>query len=707
MQHMLSFPKTWRRGGTVTDGLCEIFRPILSKMSGRVFNGALFAKKVEEAYDIRTTNVAAEGIGNRLEELGLLVRDSKNELRVGTVTNDVPQELIDQVEHILENFLDYSRFLLEGNPGENTFEDDELIDALSNFLLSTGPEALLERTEKNYYKGTKVSIKKSNDRPSRKEQELDSIVSMYLGDLSDNSPEKIDFLSAVSSVSVLSDVVLTLQEPVNKEDMKGIDIYIDTPIVFAILDLSTPEDLDYATEFFSLLKSCGVNLKLPEHLLVEFRSGLSTQIEAATSGSQMAYGPLVPRIRSDMATKLRARNIYNSPDKYLAELGVSIISEAEFLNVRYEQYISLVEKTTMELVGVMGPWETSVHRRENDARSIALSFFSRSTKGAESLLECGHVFVTRNETIARNGRETLVNRRQIERREFPPIITDKELAGILWFAGSEVIGRLQKKKLLANCAAIMNPNQAVITTMKEALHNIDPELSEEMEAVVLDRNARFKLSKITRGNENNLENKDMLVVYEELKETLIDEQRLESENEIDELHEIYKEEIGELKKEKEDGRIDFENAILAVVDSSNSELESERQQRIEVEKREELKLEEDKYQLSQEKKLRIETEKQLDRVNKRVNRQAKNGRKRLKWEIVTLLLILFFVISNYFISLFNGSSVDYIAKLVIYSFEFIFIYWLSSKLFFTNLLDKYEKKYIEKERRKLDIDVIG
>ncbi len=697
------------RGGTVADGLCEIFKPILAPMSGRIFQSDLFAKSVQETYDIPTLKVAADGIGEKLLELGLLEKDSEDNLRVRKIEVSVPPETVLEVEKILDDYIQYSKQLIEENPGENEFTDDVLIDALTNFLLSAGPEAEIELTEVNYFKGNTLSRDKKSEKPNRTEQELNALVSMFLDDLKENSPERLEFLSAVSSAALLSDVVLTLQEPVTKAEIKGIKIYLDTPIIFALLDLSTPEDYDHASEFASLLKSCELELRLPEHLLVEFRTGLNTQIEAAINGSGRGYGTLVHRITGDELTRIRARNILSAPEKYLADLGIQISKETDILNIRYEQYIEPVEETTKELVGVMGSWFGSAARRANDARSIALSLYARSSKGAESLPECGEVFVTRNEQITKNGRSALIHRGYLDRREFPPVITDKELAGILWFAGTAAIGNLQKKKLLANCAAIMNPNQAVITSMKEALYKKDPKLAEEMEATILDPNARLRLSEISRGNENNLPSDDILETYDQIKKALIEDHTEQTKRELNQLEENHTQIVEALNKAKTSDRQEFENTIMEVVQTSDDEvteknqrIQKEAQARVETEKQAKLQLETKQYDLDKERNARSIAEKSLTNIDKRLKSKAKTYRTGIKFTVILLFLCYFVLISNFLSALNVLPEQNIILKMIIYIIDFGLAAWLGSNTFISNHLDKAEEKYYERLKRRLN-----
>src|SRR5437879_13808039 len=98
----------------------------------------------------------------------------------------------------------------------------------------------------------------------------------------------------------------------------------------------------------------------------------------------------------------------------------------------------------------IGPVMENLERRIRDAQSIATVLRLREDpQNAKSIADARWIFITRNDSVAAKSHGFLVMRKLMGRDDVPPAVTDRRLAGYLWFAVGGNLGALSGKKLVA------------------------------------------------------------------------------------------------------------------------------------------------------------------------------------------------------------------------------------------------------------------
>ncbi|MBK8066244.1 MAG: hypothetical protein IPK27_01050 [Rhodanobacteraceae bacterium] len=148
----------------------------------------------------------------------------------------------------------------------------------------------------------------------------------------------------------------------------------------------------------------------------------------------------------------------------------------------------------------VGPLMENLERRIRDARSIATVLRLRADAGnAKSVADTHWILVTRNEAVAKRSQSFLLGRKLIDRDHVPPAITDRQLAGYLWFAVGGNLGTLSRKKLVANCSNVMTPRTDVVSKVRQYLTELDSEKANLFVALMRDQRAQRCLVHATLG----------------------------------------------------------------------------------------------------------------------------------------------------------------------------------------------------------------
>src|SRR5690606_12062700 len=107
----------------------------------------------------------------------------------------------------------------------------------------------------------------------------------------------------------------------------------------------------------------------------------------------------------------------------------------------------------------LGRLHENLERRMRDAKSIASVLRMRGKKSlhVQSIIDARYLLVNRNEALAKSSRSFLLHKKSMDERDFPPALTDRQLAGLLWFSAGGNLAALASKKLIANCTYVMHP----------------------------------------------------------------------------------------------------------------------------------------------------------------------------------------------------------------------------------------------------------
>lgn len=492
--------EAYSKTGDIVAGLLPLFSPILAKRTGRRFDPVEFSRDVEARYDIPMRPIVAEGLVERLAEAGMLRAepDAPRTYRIVAKPWDAKSMGDGDFDELFSNFNAFASKSLS-RLGLDTTEE-VLQSALLKRLTTAHFLAFIDKREKNYYKGDTLSLKKNQDDEQEEiylDQALDVLCAEFVLEKLEAGGAIADLLTRLTTGALIAEVVLTLQTPSSSDLLHKLAVVFDGPLLLDYLDLSSPELKDYANDLFELVNKAQIQKFVFKHSIAEMKGTLQGPLSALARGEE-PYGPLGSRIRLDSSHAAYARAVLDGLEGRLEAIGVGIVDADEFANA---ETISYCDDTLEEgLRNHIGTVMFNLERRIRDARSIATILRLRKERQkTATIADSGWILATRNDAVAERSQSYLEFKRVITREQVPPAITDRRLAGYLWFAVGGSVGSLSKKKLVANCSYVMTPRTDVVSKVRQYLRDLDKEKAEIFVALMRDQRAQRCLMRSTMG----------------------------------------------------------------------------------------------------------------------------------------------------------------------------------------------------------------
>ena len=535
----------YTKTGDIVRGLMPLFSPLLAKTPNRIFDPKSFAKAVEETYDIPTSPLVAEGLVPKLAEVGLLYRDSKDSqvYRVSPVqAANKPNETIN-IDSLVAEFVAFTDTSL--SPIGVKLEPRQIEEALFQRFKSMQFLSFLEHPDKNYFVGRTLTLKKQAEEEPKKpdiEHALDILCAEFALRLVETAVEKFNLLTKIASGVLIAEVVLTLQSPSSVSGLKGVSAVLDGPLILDFLDLSTPELKEFASDLFQMIDKTGMKKIMFQHTVEEVRGTIHAPLESLQRGEE-PYGPLGNRILRSTQHAAYARLVHDRLEEILKEKNIEIVDASAFTTAEYLKHCSIeIEESVRNNIGTL---HVSLERRARDALSVATVLRLRGERRhPQSITEAVWVFVTRNAAVAQRSRDHLLYKKQIVPYELPPALTDRQFAGILWFAVGGNLGVLSRKKLIANCAYVVHPRMDIVSKMRQYLSEIDPEKVRLFTALMRDQRAQRTLVHATLGFPALITPGNAEQLLEEIRRSTAAEERMAAQERETELQRGFEERAG-------------------------------------------------------------------------------------------------------------------------------------------------------------------
>jgi len=551
--------------GDLVAGLLPLFAPVLAKKPHRRFDPSEFADDVQRTYDIPMSPLVAAGLVERLAEVGLLSvsEDEPHTYRIVAKPADTVSFDERGADALLAEFSAFANASLER---VGLRQEPDMLDAAFLQRLTTAQFlSFTDRREKNYYRGKTISLRKVED-DEQDEVQLDQALDVLCAEFALRKLEAggatADLLTRLMTGALIAEVVLTLQTPSSSEVLGKLTVVFDGPLILDFLDLSTPEFRDYANDLFELVGKAAMRKVVFKHTIEEMKGTLRGPLEALQRGDQ-PFGPLGNRIRVDSSHAAYARATLAELDKRVEALGFEIVDADTFSTVERMKFCDAA--TEEGLRNNIGPVMENLERRIRDAHSIATVLRVRGTaQKTNSIADARWLLVTRNDAVAERSQWFLVMRKVIGRDEVPPALTERRVAGYLWFAVGGNLGGLSRKKLIANCSLVMSPRTDVVSKARQYLTELDPEKANLFMVLMRDQRAQRCLVHSTLGFPSAITPNNAEELLEDLRLSVAAEVRGEAEVREAELKRDHEKRLARITREHQDEIIARESALLAL-----------------------------------------------------------------------------------------------------------------------------------------------
>lgn len=330
-----------------------------------------------------------------------------------------------------------------------------------------------------------------------------------------------DFIAAISASNITRQALFFEGE--TKADYSDLHVYLDSPIVFALLGMADASRTDSYKKLISDMLKANCNIHVMDHNFQEVDGIIN---RAAAWANSTAYdlrkaNNAARFFHDSRMSDTEITEFCQSIENKLNELGITIKKTSyDVFQDKFQEdegcLFDMVKDRYLEHGSSLLPDKEESVRV--DVRSIIMVYRERQGQTATRLQNAKHIMLTSNNTIANISKKYESNR-SIQSGHIPACISADLFGAILWLNNPLQMQEYQKQKLLADCYAYLRPNKALIDKYIQSLDEaraadkIDEKtfLFLRTHKVVLD-----SLMDITQGDYARFNSSTYIEVYEDI-----------------------------------------------------------------------------------------------------------------------------------------------------------------------------------------------
>lgn len=488
-------------------GISILISPLVTDLAGQRFSSELLSKRVADTYGMSIDANVLEEFLPRFRDAGLV--------EIRNLTGNVTEAVFSQVEipaadpadevafqGLLDEFVNFSEKRLKNIDLEITRE--KLVDGLLSRITSLDflsiqikPPRNEALDSANKVVGPTAKQNQELDREISEDARIDVLVASYISEVITPNSDRLDLISRVADGALGAELVFDLQAPKQIADLSKVVVILDTPLILSLLDLSSHQSREYVEKLVASITRVGAKLTVFRHSVEEAEGVLTAVKNGLLYGD--AYGPTADRMRSSSYRAFFETMIGKIGSRLIEQKGFEILTPCathfyqHFTSEDEEQltarlHFSLLDKRIA---------------RERDALSVAETMRRRAGGHAPShrLDACRFLFITSNSSLQRQARSYLLDKKLLASSEFPSVVTDRYLSGLLWLLfGGKSNTSLSTARLLANCANALKSRPDIVKRTKSFLSTLDPIKAQHFEALMTSERAAQFVTEITLGD---------------------------------------------------------------------------------------------------------------------------------------------------------------------------------------------------------------
>ena len=317
------------------------------------------------------------------------------------------------------------------------------------------------------------------------------------------------------------------------DTVRGVNIYIDAPIILRIIGTSGPEQAANFVQLVSELRERGAKLWVFEHSRLE-----ALQI---LQGARVWVGrtDFDPTLASRTALYFRQQGFGDSKiemlilklDESLNGHGIKVFRSHPYMGNRIHQVDEerlrrVIEGCYSESNGRFDR-ETHLDRTLKDVASLAAVVRLREGRQSVAVKDAGHVFLSNNNALAWASREAVGDGGLP--RAVPVCVTDVFLGTLVWIGAPGKARDSYQNRLIAECYAAISPDAALEAGIVREAHRLREEGrigEDDYMLLTMSFVTRDLLSEKTLGDPEALDSQTTLDVLEGVKDAIRGETRL-------------------------------------------------------------------------------------------------------------------------------------------------------------------------------------
>lgn len=419
------------------------------------------------------------------------------------------------------------------------FRERGILASEGNDSLETIP---LKNNEEDYYIAQFII----------RESKTDSLVYKYISDMVTGF-----FISTAYSLQALNGNIKTAKFQKTK-------VYLDTRIVLRCLGLSSDEENKAAKELIQMIRDKGAQIVCFYHNYMEVSSILKAFYHNLEKGGSAKEGFTLEALVKEDATVEEVKSLVSTLKAKMKANGIEVEDSPtkEYSSDGEDNSYAFIKEDELgdqlkEFVGYKDEKPL-----KNDIDSIASVYYIRNGVPTTRIEESKALFLTPNIKLSKTANSFLFSNKYYTADEVSGIVSDLDLASIMWIKTYSVDSTFPQLKLLENAVAALRPSQSFLNALDTQIdkYKRDGDIDEEYaEAIRMDHYAIEEITRMTCGMESKITKE----VVKEAHENMVQRIRKEVEDEVKQTQEQTIEDQANKKVDERMGKInqDITNRI--------------------------------------------------------------------------------------------------------------------------------------------------
>ena len=419
------------------------------------------------------------------------------------------------------------------------FRERGILASEGNDSLETIP---LKNNEEDYYIAQFII----------RESKTDSLVYKYISDMVTGF-----FISTAYSLQALNGNIKTAKFQKTK-------VYLDTRIVLRCLGLSSDEENKAAKELIQMIRDKGAQIVCFYHNYMEVSSILKAFYHNLEKGGSAKEGFTLEALVKEDATVEEVKSLVSTLKAKMKANGIEVEDSPtkEYSSDGEDNSYAFIKEDELgdqlkEFVGYKDEKPL-----KNDIDSIASVYYIRNGVPTTRIEESKALFLTPNIKLSKTANSFLFSNKYYTADEVSGIVSDLDLASIMWIKTYSVDSTFPQLKLLENAVAALRPSQSFLNALDTQIdkYKRDGDIDEEYaEAIRMDHYAIEEITRMTYGMESKITKE----VVKEAHENMVQRIRKEVEEEVKQTQEHTIEDQANKKVDERMGKInqDITNRI--------------------------------------------------------------------------------------------------------------------------------------------------
>lgn len=343
----------------------------------------------------------------------------------------------------------------------------------------------------------------------------------FLKELYQDNTSLYNFIVALSASNSTGQALFYSGE--DKPDYSDLNIYLDSPIIFALLGMDIKERTQSYKKLLCDIQKSGAKVHVLDRNFQEV-DGLITKAAFWSQSAEYDIGKANNAARffhDNSMTEDEIAEFCGSVESKLNELDVTVVNtsykedEHKFQEDSTEITEMIKNKYTEQGYSITKEKEESIN---TDATSIVMIYRMRQGQTATHLSKSKHLLLTSNNAVANIAKQYESNR-SINSGHIPACISIDLFGTVLWLNSPLEMMEYKKLKMISDCYGFLRPTRSMLNKYIESLENARKadEIDEKKylflraHPVVMD-----SLMNITRGDYARFDSQTYREVYDDI-----------------------------------------------------------------------------------------------------------------------------------------------------------------------------------------------